>query len=98
EVEADPLQRVQADLGRLLLRVRALERREPADPCHVEALRALVALRAEQAVEPALAQLPERLVRDRARVGEHRRELAERDVLLLLVARDGIRLARQLRR
>ena len=71
QVEADRLQRLEADLGRALLRVRRLERREPAHVGHVVARRHVGVPRAEQALEPAVAQrhdtrLPSRRSRPRA--------------------------------
>ena len=52
-----------------------------------------VALGAEQLVEPRVAQAAVRLRRRIRRGDEHTLELAQRDRLLLLVARDGIGLA-----
>ena len=93
EVEAEVGQRREADLGRALLRVGRLERREPAHPGDVVRRRNVLALGAEQLLEPALAQPGEGLGGGVARLLQRARELAQRDPLLLLVARDGIRLA-----
>ena len=98
EVEAELLQRLEADVGRALLRVRRLERREPAHVRHVVRPRLVVALRPEHALEPRLAQAQVRLARTRrpprpSAVGQR----AQRDPLLLLVARDRVGLAARAR-
>ena len=87
----------QADLGRALLRVGRLERREPAHVGRVVARRNRLALVAEQLREPALAQGARRRRRVVARLLERPRELAQRDVLLLLVALDRVGDARSTR-
>ena len=56
-----------------------------------------LALGPEQPLEPRLAQLDERRLDLLARRHEDRLELAQRDLLLLLVARDRIGLAAQVR-
>jgi hypothetical protein len=56
----------------------------------------LVAVGAEQTVEPALAQCEEARARLLGRGDERRLELTERDLLLLLAPRDRIRLAGEL--
>ncbi len=87
----------EADVGRAILRVRRLERREPSDVAHVRRRGDLLALRPEHALEPPLAHAEERLVDGVAGRGEHGLEVAQRDLLLVLVARDRIRLLRQVR-
>ncbi len=56
EVEPQRANRLDADLDRALLRVRRLERRQPPQPGDMRARRHVGALRAEQPLEPALAQ------------------------------------------
>ena len=56
-----------------------------------------LALGAEQAFEPAVAQPIVGCRRRAARVLEHAEQLAQRDQLLLLAARDRVGLARELR-
>ena len=66
-VQADRLQRRHADLDRALLRVRLLERREPPEVARVVRRRDVVALGAEQLLEPALPAARRRRRRMRAR-------------------------------
>src|SRR5262249_9307307 len=98
EIEAELGQRGEAYLGRALLRVGRLERREPAHVRGVEARRHLLALRPEQLLEPALAQRRERKRRVVARGFQRRRQLVQGDALLLLVALDRVGDARELGR
>src|SRR5207247_1463554 len=79
-----------------LLRVRRVERREPAQVRDVVRARNRRALRAEQGVEPPVAKPRVGARRRLGRRDERALELAQRDPLLLLVARDRVRLARQL--
>ena len=97
EVEAERRQRREADVGRPLLRVRRVERREAADVTHVRRRRLLLAVRPEQPLEPALAHRDERPLDRVACRGEHGLELAQRDLLLLLVTRDRVGLLGQVR-
>jgi hypothetical protein len=97
QVEPDRRQRGDADLDGALLRVRLLERREPAQIARVVRARHLVALRAEQLLEPALAQSVVGACGRTGGRGERTLELLERDPLLLGVARDRVGLAGQLR-
>ena len=90
EVEAEPRERVHADLDRLLLRVDALERREPAHVGGVVRGRRLLALGAEQPLEPALAQVGVGIGGSVARAGERGHELAQGDPLLLLGSGDRV--------
>src|ERR671910_1672006 len=95
-VQAERLQRRHADLDRALLRVGALERRKPAQVARVVGGRYVVALRAEQAVEPALPQSVVRGRRVPRRSVERMLELAQRDPLFLGVARNRVELAGEL--
>ena len=97
QVEAERRERLQAHLGGAVLRVRRVERRQPTDVAHVRRRRLRLALGPEQPLEPLLAQLDERRLDLLARRHEDRLELAQRDLLLLLVARDRIGLAAQVR-
>ena len=90
KIEAELGQRRQRDLGSTILRVGRLERREPAHVRRVEARRNLLALGAEQLLEPARAKPRERHRRVVARSLERRGQLAQRDALLLLVAFDRV--------
>ena len=90
EIEAERAERREADLDASLLRVRGLERREPADPRHVRdagvssrsgpsrrsSQRSRCGVNAARALDPRLVDG----VEDRP----------ERDALLVLVARNGI--------
>src|SRR5262249_5194049 len=86
EVEADALQRVEADLDRPLLRVRRLERRQPAHVAEVERGRGRLSGRAEAPLEPAVAEALVRGGRAVAGVRKRTLQIAERDALLLLAA------------
>src|SRR4029453_16969144 len=97
EVEAEGLDRVHADLDGGGLRVRRLERGETPQVGDVCGGRHLWALRAEQPLEPAVAEEYVRGGRALARLREDGLELPQRDPLLLLVSGDGIGLARDLR-
>ena len=97
EIEAERGQRLQADLRGTVLRVRRVERRQPAHVPHVRRGRLRLALRPEQPLEPRLAQLQERLLDPVARGDEDRFQLAQRDLLLLLVPRDRIRFPAEVR-
>src|SRR5438105_4851025 len=90
QVEAELFERADADLGRAFLRVCRLEGREPAHVRRVEARRDLVALVAEQPLEPARAESRERSCRLVARRVEREREPAERDPFLLRVTLDRV--------
>ena len=96
-VEAERLDARETHVDGALLRVRRLERREAAKIVHVRVRRQRVALGAEQLVEPALAQTPVRVAGGIRGLDQDALELAQRDRLLLLVARDRVRLARELR-
>src|SRR4029453_5862856 len=85
---AEPRERVDAGRDRLLLRVDGLQRREPAEVGDVRRARHLLALRAEQPLEPAFLELSVHLGRGLARRGQRAFQLADRDPLLLLVALD----------
>ncbi len=95
-VEAERRERLHADLDGALLRVRRLERREPAHVGDVERRRPLLALVAEQPLEPARPELLPPLGGGVARGRERLLEPAQRDRLLLLVARDRVGLAGEL--
>ena len=98
EIEAEPGEGLHADLDRALLRVRLLERGEPAHVRHVVRGGNGFALGAEQALEPAV---PELAVRSGALVACHSQLLGERtdrDALLLLVSLDRIDGPRELGR
>ena len=97
EVEAERRQRRQADIGGPLLRVRRVKRREPPDVSHVRGRRLILTVRTEQPLEPTLAHRNEASLDRIARSGEHGFELAQRDLLLLLVPRDRVGLFRQVR-
>ena len=73
------------------------ERREATHVPAVERRRHVLAIGSEQPVEPPLAQLGPALVDGGARCGERPLELAQRHLLLLLVACDVLALASQLR-
>src|SRR5262249_15953343 len=73
-------------------------RREPAHVRGVEARRHPLALGPEQLLEPALAQRGERKRRVVARGFQRRRQLVQRDALLLLVALHRVGDARELGR
>ena len=90
EVEAEVRERVHAHLDGAILRVRALERRQPAHVRDVERGRSRLALVAEEPLEPAVAQ--DRVVAGAlvAGLGELGGELAQRDSLLVLVALDRV--------
>jgi hypothetical protein len=95
-IEAERLDGRHAHVDRALLRICRLERRQPAQVVHVRIRRQRVALRPEELLEPCVTQTAVRLGR-RIRGGdEHLLELPQRDRLLLLVARDGIALTREL--
>ena len=97
EVEAEVGKRFEADLDGALLRVRRLERREPADVRGVEGRRHRLTLRPEQPVEPALAQRAVRIVDGAACAREDVGEPAQRDALLLLVSVHGLGIAGDVR-
>src|SRR5919204_5044343 len=94
--EAEPLQGLEADLDRALLRVGRVEWRHAAQERAVVRRRMLVALGAEEPVEPPLPQGDELRARLLGRVDERALELAERDPLLLLAPRDRVGLAGEL--
>ena len=96
DVEPERAERGDADLDRALLRVRLLERGEPAQIARVIRGRHILSLGPEQLVEPALAQrrvhaggCPRRGVEDAL-------ELVQRDPLLFCVPGDRVGLAREL--
>src|SRR5439155_17665923 len=96
EVEAERGERREAHLGCAFLRVRRIERRQPAHVAHVRRGWLLVAVRTEEAGEPAFAHLDEGPLDLVASCLQHGFQLVQRDLLLLFVPCDRIGLFAQL--
>ena len=90
EVEAERGERRKTDVGRTLLGVRRVERRQPTQVAHVRRGGLLIAVRTQQEREPALAPADEGSFDLVARGLQHGLQLAQRDLLFLVVPRDRI--------
>ena len=90
QVEAEVAERGEAYLDTALLRIRVGERRQPPDVGGVKGGRRRRSVRPQQAVEPAIAQLDVGVLDQRAALGDHIGQLAQRDALVLLAAENGI--------
>ncbi len=95
ELEPELADGLDADVDRAILGIRRLERRQPPQPADVGTRRKLCTVGAEQPLEPALAQPRVRVVDRVGRPVENGLELAQRDLLVGLVARDRVSLARE---
>ena len=90
QVEPESVERLEAHGNAPLLRIRRLERREAPDPGHVGARGRLLAFRAEQAIEPALALRSERGRALDPRPVDRVQDRADPNALLVLVAGDRL--------